>query len=344
MNPTTEHTQAAENAPNDRPRGAVNPAAEPRKGVSHGLLVLLSIVAVTGVINFFVVNQRAFLNFYYLPVVFGAYTMGLRRGVYSALLSCGIVLGIAFLNDGQFHASDAEAWMRWLDLGTWACFLVLTSYLVGSLYEQKESQLLEIRDAYQGIIEIMSKLIDSVDRYTENHSRRVAEFASEVARAMGLKDSEVEDIRIGAFLHDIGKVDISTEVLRKAARLTDEEFAEMRRHVDKGEVMVRSMGGILKHVIPMVAFHHERWDGKGYKGLRGEDIPLGARIIAVADTYDAIVIDRAYRKGRTHEQAVRIIAQESGRQFDSRVVEVFLRLYGADVQLDVTPASDSRAA
>ena len=344
MSPNSEHARATENAPIDRARSAANLATAPRTGVSRGLLVLLSIVAVTGVINFFVVNQRAFLNFYYLPVVFGAYTLGLRRGVYSALLSCGIVLGIAFLNEGQFHAGDAQGWMRWLDLGTWACFLVLTSYVVGTLYEQKEAQLREIRDAYQGIIEIMSKLIDSVDRYTENHSRRVAEFASEVARAMGIKDSEVEDIRIGAFLHDIGKVDISTEVLRKAARLTEEEMAEMKRHVDTGELMVRSMGGILKHVIPMVAFHHERWDGQGYKSLRGEEIPLGARIIAVADTYDAIVIDRAYRKGRTHEQALRIIAQESGRQFDPKVVEVFLRLYGADVQLDVTPANDSRAA
>jgi putative nucleotidyltransferase with HDIG domain len=344
MTTATEQANEVATTATDRTRDASNPATEPPRGVSRGLLVLLSIVAVTGVINFFVVNQRAFLNFYYLPVVFGAYTLGLRRGVYSALLSCGIVLGIAFLNDGQFHASDAQAWMRWLDLGTWACFLVLTSYLVGSLYEQKEAQLLEIRDAYQGIIEIMSKLIDSVDRYTENHSRRVAEFASEVARAMGMKDSEVEDIRIGAFLHDIGKVDVSTEVLRKAARLTEEEFAEMKRHVDKGEVMVRSMGGILKHVIPMVAFHHERWDGKGYKGLRGEEIPLGARIIAVADTYDAIVIDRAYRKGRTHDQAVRIIAQESGRQFDPKVVEVFLRLYGSDVVLEASSSDDSRAA
>jgi putative nucleotidyltransferase with HDIG domain len=325
----------------ESPRPTALPAETP-KGVSRGLLVLLSIVLVTGIINFFVVNQRAFLNFYYLPVVFGAYTMGLRKGVYSALLSCGIVLGIAFLNDSQFHSSDPESWMRWLDLCTWACFLVLTSYVVGSLYEQKESQLREIRDAYQGIIEIMSKLIDSVDRYTENHSRRVAEFASEVARALGLKDSEVEDIRIGAFLHDIGKVDVSTEVLRKAARLTDDEMAEMKGHVDRGEIMVRSMGGILKHVIPMVAYHHERWDGKGYKGLRGEEIPLGARIIAVADTYDAIVIDRAYRKGRTHEQAVSIIAQESGRQFDPKVVDVFLKLYGADVVLE--PADVTRAA
>jgi putative nucleotidyltransferase with HDIG domain len=231
--------------------------------------------------------------------------------------------------------------MRWLDLGTWACFLVLTSYIVGSLYEEKESQFREIRDAYQGIIQIMSKFIDSVDRYTENHSRRVADYAVEIGRTMGLSEGQVEDVRVGAYLHDIGKVDISTEVLRKAAGLTDDEMVEMRRHVDKGETMVRSMGGILKHVIPMVAYHHERWDGTGYKGLKGDEIPLGARIIAVADTYDAIVIDRAYRKGRTHAEAVKIIRDESGTQFDPAVVAVFLQLYAADAG---EPAADESQA
>ena len=313
--------------------------------VNRGLLVLLGIVAVTGVINFFVINQRAFLNFYYLPVVFGAYTMGLRKGVYSAALSCAIVVGIALLNDQQFGSNDPESWMRWLDLGTWGCFLILTSYVVGTLYELKESQLREIRDAYQGIIQIMAKFIDSVDRYTENHSRRVSDYSVEIARTLRLPEPEIEDIRIGAFLHDIGKVDISTDVLRKAAGLTDEEMVEMKQHVDRGETMVRSMGGILKHVIPMVAYHHERWDGTGYKGLKGAQIPLGARIIAVADTFDAIVIDRAYRKGRTHEQAIKIIGEESGKQFDPAIVKVFLQLYGAEAGFDAAlESAGSRAA
>jgi putative nucleotidyltransferase with HDIG domain len=253
--------------------------------------------------------------------------MGLRKGVYSALLSSAIVFAIATVNRHMYGGDDAEAWMRWLDLGTWACFLTLTSYVVGSLYEEKESQLRDIQQAYKGILEIMSKFIDSVDRYTENHSRRVADFSIEMARTMGLSEDAVENIRVGAYLHDIGKVDISTEVLRKAAGLTEEEMIEMRRHVDVGERMVRSMGGILKHVIPMVAYHHERWDGTGYKGLKGEDIPIGARIIAVADTYDAIVTDRAYRKGRRPAQAMKVIRDASGSQFDPEVVDVFLRLY-----------------
>lgn len=295
--------------------------------VSRGLLVLFGIVAVTGVIQFFVINQRAFLNFYYLPVVFGAYTMGRRKGLLSAFFACGIVFTIAFMDEAQFGGHDAEAWMRWLDLGTWGCFLVLTAFLVGTLYEEKEQQFRDIQQAYQGILELMSKFIDSVDRYTENHSRRVATFAVEMARALGLPEAEVENVRVGAYLHDIGKVDISADVLRKAAGLTPEEMSEMKRHVEVGERMVRSMGGILKHVIPMVAYHHERWDGTGYKGLKGEEIPLGARIIAVADTYDAIVMDRAYRKGRTPAQAMKIIQEASGTQFDPMVVAIFMELY-----------------
>ncbi|HTO92398.1 MAG TPA: HD-GYP domain-containing protein [Candidatus Sulfotelmatobacter sp.] len=295
--------------------------------VNRGLLVLLGIVAVTGVIHFFVVNQRAFLNFYYVPVVFGAYSLGLRKGVYSALFSCAIVFAIAFANAGQFAGQEPEGWMRWLDLCTWGCFLVLTSYVVGTLYEEKEAQLRDLHQAYHGILELMSKFIDSVDRYTENHSRRVAEYSVELARAVGLSEIEVENIRVGAYLHDIGKVDISAEVLRKAAGLTEEEMTEMRRHVEVGETMVRSMGGILRHVIPMVAYHHERWDGTGYKGLQGEQIPIGARIIAVADTYDAIVTDRAYRKGRTPLQAMKILREASGSQFDPAIIEIFLQLY-----------------
>jgi putative nucleotidyltransferase with HDIG domain len=302
------------------------------------LLVLLGIVAVTAVIHFFVVNQRAFLNFYYLPVVFAAYLLGLRKGVLAALLACSIVFAVAVTNDSQFLAVDREGWMRWFDLGIWGCFLVLVSYVVGSLNEERALQLGNLREAYRGILEIMSKLIDSIDRSTENHSKRVAERSVEVARAFGMSEAEIEDVRVGAYLHDIGKVDVSVAVLRKAGGLDEDERAEMERHVDHGERLVGTMGGILRHAIPMIAYHHERWDGEGYKGLVGEEIPMGARIIAVADTYDAIVHDRPYRERRTHDEAIAILRAESGRQFDPRVVETFVRLY------DLPDTSDQRKA
>jgi putative nucleotidyltransferase with HDIG domain len=295
--------------------------------VNGGLLVLLGIVLATGAVNFAVIDQRAVLNLYYLPVVLGAYLLGRRRGVFAGILSCTIVFGMALMNDRQFAGHGIGGMQRWLDLGTWACVLLLTAYVVGTLYEERAEQVRDLEDAYHGILEILPRLIDAVDHQTENHSRRVADYAVEVARTLGLAETEVEDVRVGALLHDIGKVDISAEVLRKAAALTPGELAEMQRHVETGERMVRSMGGILRHVIPMVAFHHERWDGMGYKGLKAENIPIGARIIAVADTYDAIVCDRPYRKGRTCEEALHILREGSGRQFDPRVVGVFLDLY-----------------
>lgn len=312
--------------------------------VNRGLLVLLGIVGITGIIHFFVINQRAFLNFYYLPVVIGAYTMGLRRGVYSAMLSCGIVFGLALLNEGTFGGPELDAWTRWLDLVTWASFLLLTAYVVGTLYEEKERQLAELQQAYQGILEIIAKFIDSADQYTENHSRRVADYSVAIAREMGLDLQTVEDVRVGAYLHDIGKIDVSAEVLRKAAGLTPEEMEEMKLHVDSGVRLVRSMGGILRHVVPMVAFHHERWDGAGYKGIAGDDIPIGARIIAVADTYDAIVTHRSYRNARTPEEAVQIIRAEAGHQFDPEVVRVFTALYGSSAETPRTEPARDRAA
>lgn len=294
--------------------------------VNRGLLVLFGIVLVTGALNLAVVHQRAFLNLYYLPVLLGTYTLGRQRGVQAALLSTAIVFAMALMNDVQFIEPSGQS-DRWLDLGTWACVLVITSYVVGTLYEERASQVRDLEDAYRGILEILPRLIDAVDQQTENHSRRVSDYAVEMARTLGLNETLVEDVRVGALLHDIGKVDVSAEVLRKAAALSPDELSEMQRHVETGEQMVRSMGGILKHVIPMVAFHHERWDGLGYKGLKGEEIPLGARIIAVADTYDAIVCDRPYRKGRTCEEALNILREGSGSQFDPRMVEVFFDLY-----------------
>jgi len=245
---------------------------------------------------------------------------------------------MALVDQARFSFGAKDAMMYWLELGTWGAFLILTAFVVGSMYERQQRQVRDLKQAYRGTIEIMGQFIDSVDRHTENHSHRVADYCVEVARELGLSEVEVEDVRVGAFLHDIGKVEISTDVLRKAAELTDDEMREMRRHVDTGEAMVQKLGGILKHVIPMVAFHHERWDGTGYKCLKGEEIPIGARIIAVCDTYDAIVTDRPYRQGRTHEAALRVIIDERGRQFDPKVVDTFVRLFG---QVAVTPEPEA---
>lgn len=301
----------------------------PRRGgrAMEGLLVALAISAISGIVLHVVANPQAFLNFFYLPVAWAAWRLGPRAGAAAALGTAGLIGAAAFLNRRLFAHPGSPEWMRWVDLVVWAGFLYLTAYAVAQLAARDRRRLEELRTAYRGVLEIMAKFIDSIDRSTEDHSRRVADRAVELARALGLAEEDIETVRVAAYLHDIGKVDVSADVLRKAAQLTPDEHAEMRRHVDYGTAMLERVGGLLTHVVPIVLYHHERWDGRGYKGLAGERIPIGARIIAVCDTYDAIVADRPYRDGRPHIEALAVLREQRGSQFDPRVVDAFLALF-----------------
>jgi putative nucleotidyltransferase with HDIG domain len=128
-----------------------------------------------------------------------------------------------------------------------------------------------------------------------NHSYRVSVYAAKVASYLGLNSERIEDVRAAALLHDIGKLDISRELLYKAARLTQEEFEEMKGHVERGVDMLEPVGGSLRRVLPIVVAHHDKFDGSGYHPSRGGEIPLEARIISVADAYDVLTSDRPYR-------------------------------------------------
>ncbi len=308
------------------------------------LLVGLAVALVSALVLRVVVNQQAFLDVYFLPTAWASWRLGRRRGAATALSSAVIVLGASLMNDTLFAHPGAASWMRWTDLGLWAGFLFLTANAVAFLAERDRAHIAEVRSVYTGVLEIMAKFIDSIDRSTDDHSRRVAQRAIDTARGLGMPEHEIETLRIAAYLHDIGKVEVSTDVLQKAASLTAEKRTEMERHVDYGTGMLERLGGLLEGVVPLVMYHHERWDGRGYKGLAGEEIPLGARIIAVCDTYDAIVADRPYRHGRSHHEAVEILRSESGTQFDPAVVNGFLALYHEDAASDFGESGQALAA
>lgn len=222
--------------------------------------------------------------------------------------------------------------MRWLDLGIWGGSLLLTALIAGGLHRGKVLRTRAIEEAYRGTLELMSRLIDSMEIHSGNHSRRVAESSVEMALALGLPGTEVEDVRVAALLHDIGRLDIPSEALGKAAGITPEEWNDDAGTRSTVARPVRAVGGTLRQALPMVSCHQERWDGTGRRGLQGREIPLGARIIAVTDAYDAMVTDRAYRKGRTHDEALELLREASGSQFDPLVVEVFLRLQDAEAR------------
>src|ERR1700680_4079154 len=163
-------------------------------------------------------------------------------------------------------------------------------------------------------------------RKTEGHSRRVTAFTIAIARAMGLAGDQIRIIARGAFLHDIGKMAIPDDILRKPGKLTSEQTAIMREHCYKGFQIVRKIP-FLQDACDIIYSHQERFDGSGYpRNLKGKEIPLGARIFAVADTLDAIISDRPYRPARSFGEARKEIHAWVGRQFDPEVVEIFLKM------------------
>jgi putative nucleotidyltransferase with HDIG domain len=178
------------------------------------------------------------------------------------------------------------------------------------------------------LLERLSASLEARDPYTHGHSRRVTRYAEAIARGMGLPREEVARVRTAAAVHDVGKLHTPREVLNKPGRLTDEEFAAIKRHPGEGAEMVAALGD--DALTAMVRHHHERLDGRGYPdGLAGEAIPLGARIIAVADTFDAITSSRSYGAARSHKMALDTLRKESGVQLDAGAVSAFLGYYSA---------------
>jgi putative nucleotidyltransferase with HDIG domain len=182
-----------------------------------------------------------------------------------------------------------------------------------------------LREAYLGAINSLTEAINAKDHYTAGHVTRVGEYALAIAKQMSLDEETLEVIQEAAQLHDVGKIGIPETVLNKPGKLTDEEFALMRSHSAMSARIVQPIG-LSPRIIDAIRHHHERIDGRGYPdGLTGEALSLEAKILCVADTYDAMVTDRPYRQGLSREVAIAELKKFSGTQFDAAVVESFLK-------------------
>ncbi|MFQ5901354.1 MAG: HD-GYP domain-containing protein [Thermodesulfobacteriota bacterium] len=188
------------------------------------------------------------------------------------------------------------------------------------------SSLKEIEETYEATLIALVSAIDAREHEVQAHSQRVREYTLTLAKRMGINGDKLKDISRGALLHDIGKIGISDNILLKPARLTEDEWTEMRKHPYMGYKILEGIK-FLEEAAEIVYTHQERYDGQGYpRGLKGEDIPLGARLFVVSDTLDAMTSDRPYRKGLSFETAREEIIRCSGTQFDPKVVEIFLSI------------------
>jgi putative nucleotidyltransferase with HDIG domain len=281
--------------------------------IRHFEKILVFIILLAAILGtFFMKDKTLLLNFYFLPVVFASYYLGKRLGVLSAFLSILAVIVCVVLFREHFILPDQE--FRGL--------FILTSW-----------RMQELERAYVGILEILSKYIESRDGYTKGHSMRVSEYAKATAIAMELPRHIVENVRVAGLLHDIGKIEISSEVIQKAAALSPQEKDIIDTHSERGGVILAKVGEVLQEVVPIVMAHHRYFEkalDASEESLR--EIPLGARIVAVADAFDAITSDRPYRKGKPPWEAVQEIVDQTGRQFDPEVVEAFRRVISAQIE------------
>jgi putative nucleotidyltransferase with HDIG domain len=273
---------------------------------------------------------HSILTLLLLGAVWISYRQGFLNGILRASLA-GTVLMAQALAGSENDLEQAAAS---------AAFMV-TAGLAGALADRERRDLDQLKrtsralvrsrrqleDSYFDALQTLSAALDARDRYTAGHSERVAEYAAEIARVLGVTGEELESIRRAARLHDIGKIGIRDSILFNRGELSYPDAKEMQRHPRIGAELLATLG-YLETTLPLIAHHHEHFDGTGYPdGISGERIPLGARIIAVADAFDAMTTDRPYQRALSPENARRVLRERSGSQFDPRVVEAFLDLH-----------------
>jgi PAS domain S-box-containing protein len=241
--------------------------------------------------------------------------------------------GVPLIAKGQvkgvlevFHRSPLQPDQNWMDfmetLGKQAAIGIDNA----TLFSDLQSSNAELMLAYDTTLSGWSKALDLRDRETEGHTQRVVETTVKLARAMGISEAELADVRRGALLHDIGKMGVPDDILHKPGPLTVEDWAIMRQHPVYAHELLSPIT-YLRPAMDIPYYHHEKWDGSGYpNGLKGEQIPLAARVFAVVDVFDALSSDRPYRSAWPREEALEYIREQAGKHFDPKIVEVFIKM------------------
>ncbi len=202
----------------------------------------------------------------------------------------------------------------------------LVRIIKARLYRMAEIEVAQVGQAYLDTVKVLANAIEGRDRYTRGHVERVTMYATWLAKSLNWPEQHIRTLEFGARLHDLGKILIPGSVLNKPGQLTRDEWELMKKHTIVGAKMLQGIPH-LRGTLPYLLYHHERWDGSGYpRGLKGREIPIQGRLLALADVYDALTTTRPYHPGRTHQEVVKFIRYEAGRQFDPRLALLFVRV------------------
>ena len=302
-----------------------------KRGVSQinkELWLILSMLGLAAALNFLFTGHHMILGFYTFPTLFAAYFYGRRQATLTAVASVFLVAFLARINPNILGGPGKLGYLqgRWYDITAWGGILIVTAYAMGTLHERHSSRLRELRKTYHGLLIILHHFI-SKDKYRENHSYRVSVYASKIAAYLGLKPEQIEDVRAASLLHDIGKIKTSRDLLSKASALTQKEYDTFKKQADGGTSMLEPVGGRIHRIIPIILAHRDTSDGPGWTEKSLKDLPLEARILAVADAYDALTSDRPYRRGISAFDAKENILKSAGEEFDPKVVDAFMEAF-----------------
>lgn len=257
--------------------------------------------------------------------------IALRASLVVPMVACGELMGLIFLSE-KFNGEDySEDDIEIVNTMAQHIGIALYNHRLLESYRRKaeENRRLyrDMRQIYQDTIEAFSAAIDLKDGYTSGHTRRVALYAEAIAREMGMTGQELEHVTVAGYLHDVGKIIVDRSIINKPAPLNDEEFQEMKQHVITGYEILSRIRHPWKEIAYMTRCHHERVDGEGYPdGLIGDEIPLGAKIISLADSFDAMTTDRPYRDHLSLEHALGEIRRHAGKQFAPDVIAAFCQV------------------
>jgi len=284
------------------------------------------------------INPHWAATFFVGPILVGAALGGVGAAVVSngivGLVYVGQVLRLA--NAGPRADLFSSVFSTYWNLGLFTIVAVTAGLYAGRtriLFDDVRRHQRLLQDSFDDVVTALAAAIEAKDRGTEDHLQRVAQVTVTLGRRLGIEGKRLTLLRYAAILHDVGKIGISEEVLNKPAALTPEEMEDVKRHVTVGVEILEGVK-LLSPAIPFIRYHQERWDGltdvryPGYFGLKGDEIPPEARIIAVVDAYDAMTSDRPYRRALSHEEALSELRREAGKQFDPSVVQAFLEVLG----------------